>query len=52
MSIDMDIPVVVVNHTVSELAGIRSLAEHLRAAFPSVPVHHIEQSCMYVSVYG
>lgn len=51
LSIDMGVPVVVVNHAVSELAGILSMAEHLRSAFPAVTVHHIEQSCMYSLVY-
>ena len=46
-AIDMDIPIVVVNHMVSEEIGIKSLADNLRQQFPSVPVHHIAQRCMY-----
>lgn len=44
---DMNIPVIVVNHAVSEEAGLMNLAQHLQAQFPSVPVHHIPQRCMY-----
>lgn len=46
-AIDMDIPLLVVHHHVSEEVGIVSLANHLRNAFPSTPVHHIAQQCMY-----
>ena len=46
-AIDMDIPIVVVNHVVSEEIGVESLAENLRQQFPSVPVHHVPQHCMY-----
>ncbi len=47
MAMDLGIPAVVVNHAVSELPGIRLLAEHLAQAFPDVPVHYIEQRCMF-----
>ena len=46
-AIDNDIPVIVVNHAVSEEAGIANLARHLQEAFPETPVHHISQGCMY-----
>lgn len=46
-AIDMDIPIVVVNHPVSEEIGVMSLAENLSQRFPSIPVHHIRQRCMY-----
>ena len=49
-AIDAGIPMIVVNHQVSEEAGMVNLAEHLRAAFPAVPVHHIAQRCMYTLV--
>src|SRR5437660_1230618 len=47
LSIDLDIPVIVVNHAVTELPGIRLLAVTLEEQFPDVPVHHIEQACMF-----
>jgi putative NIF3 family GTP cyclohydrolase 1 type 2 len=50
MAIDLGIPIFVVNHPVSELAGVEALAEHLKAAFPQIPVHHIPQRCMYVTI--
>jgi hypothetical protein len=50
LAIDLDIPIFVVNHPVSELAGVAALAGHLQATFPDVPVHHIPQKCMYVMI--
>ena len=46
-AIDMEIPIIVVNHAVSEAIGIQGLAEQLRRQFPNTPVHHIRQRCMY-----
>ena len=46
-AIDHDVPIIVVNHAVSEEAGLVNLANRLRAQFPDVPVHHIPQRCMY-----
>ena len=46
-AIDMDIPLIVVNHAVTEEAGMANLANHLQSQFPHVPVHHISQGCMY-----
>ena len=47
MAIDMDIPVIVVNHAVSEVHGMERLAERLAEVFPSLQVHPIRQMCMY-----
>ena len=46
-AIDAEIPIIVVNHAVSEEIGVHSLAEQLRRQFPAIPVHHIRQRCMY-----
>ncbi|MCY4538926.1 MAG: Nif3-like dinuclear metal center hexameric protein [Chloroflexi bacterium] len=46
-AIDMDIPIIAVNHMVSEEVGIERLSEQLRRRFPAIPVHHIRQRCMY-----
>ena len=46
-AIDMNIPIIVVNHMVSEEIGVQRLAETLSRQFPTVPVHHIRQRCMY-----
>jgi putative NIF3 family GTP cyclohydrolase 1 type 2 len=46
-AIDTNLPVILVNHPVSEEAGLMSLAHHLQQQFPFVRVHHIPQSCMY-----
>jgi putative NIF3 family GTP cyclohydrolase 1 type 2 len=47
LAIDLAVPLVVVNHPVSEEAGVRRLAEALRARFPQIPVQHISQECMH-----
>jgi putative NIF3 family GTP cyclohydrolase 1 type 2 len=50
LAIDLEIPIFVVNHPVSELAGVESLADHLQTKYPDIPVHHIPQACMYVTI--
>jgi putative NIF3 family GTP cyclohydrolase 1 type 2 len=47
LALDLDIPVVVVNHAVSELPGMESLARHLKQQFPAVPVQYLSQRCMF-----
>ncbi len=47
IAIDMNLPLIVVNHAVSEEVGVENLARYLVATFPSIPVHHIPQRCMY-----
>lgn len=44
---DVGLPVIVVNHATSEEPGMASLAEHLQARFPEVPVHFIPHGCLY-----
>jgi hypothetical protein len=46
-AIDTEIPMIVVNHVVSEEAGMINLAQHLQAKYPHIPVHHIPERCMY-----
>ncbi len=47
LAIDMGIPVIVVNHAVAEIYGMKLLADHLAHKFPDVPVRLIPQSCMF-----
>ncbi|MBW1888049.1 MAG: hypothetical protein JRI52_06835, partial [Deltaproteobacteria bacterium] len=47
LAIDMDFPMIVVNHPCSEEFGMKNLAAHLSKKYPAVPVHHIPQKCMY-----
>lgn len=47
LAIDLDLPLIVVNHAVSEEPGMVSLAKHLRRQFQPLPVHHIPQGCPY-----
>ncbi len=50
MAIDLGVPAIVVNHAVSEIYGMELLAKHLADALPTVPVHVIEQQCMFQTV--
>ena len=47
LAIDAGLPLVVVNHPVSEEAAMATLADTLRDALAPVPVHHLPQRCMY-----
>ena len=47
LAIDMNIPVIIVNHAVTEEAGMILLARHLQERFPDIPIQHIPQRCMY-----
>lgn len=47
VALDLGIPVVVVNHAVSELPGMESLARYLKQQFPTTPVQYLPQRCMF-----
>lgn len=47
LAIDAAVPLVVVHHSVSEEAGMVTLAQELRSALHPLPVHHVPQRCMY-----
>jgi putative NIF3 family GTP cyclohydrolase 1 type 2 len=51
-AIDSGIPIIVVNHPVSEEPGVAALARHLAETFPDISVHHVPQRCMYSLVKG
>jgi ribosomal protein S18 acetylase RimI-like enzyme len=44
---DAGVPLIVVNHAVAELPGIRGLAQHLRERFLDVPVTLVAEACGY-----
>lgn len=50
LAIDMQFPVIIVNHACSEEVGMQRLAEHLSEKFPRIPVHHVAQTCMFRTV--
>ena len=52
LAIDMELPVIVVNHAVAEINGMKLLAGHLREKFPELPVHVVRQSCAFRLVEG
>jgi putative NIF3 family GTP cyclohydrolase 1 type 2 len=47
MLVDLGVPYMIVNHGALEEWGVANLAPYLRQHFPSVPVHHIPQGCVY-----
>ncbi len=49
-ALDADLCAVVVNHAVSEVMGMRSLASVLETRFPRVPVTYCEEGCMFQTV--
>ena len=44
---ELDFPLIIVNHGVSEEWGIRNLARYLGRTFPALEVFHIPQYCAY-----
>lgn len=52
LALDLGIPVVIVNHAVSEVSGMQKLAEHLRQVFPTTRVEYLAQGCMFQTVSG
>ena len=44
---DIGMPYLIVNHGALEEWGVSNLAGYLRDRFPSVPVHHLAQGCIY-----
>jgi putative NIF3 family GTP cyclohydrolase 1 type 2 len=47
LAIDLGLPVIIVNHPVTEENGMKLLAGHLAERFPQIPITHIPQRCMY-----
>jgi putative NIF3 family GTP cyclohydrolase 1 type 2 len=52
LSLELGVPVIVVDHAVSEEPGMVLLARRLKEAFPQLPVHHVPERCMYSVVSG
>jgi len=52
LALDLGVPVIVVDHAVSEEPGMVFLAKKLKETFPQVPVHHIPERCMFTVVSG
>jgi len=50
LAIDLDVPVIIVNHAVAELYGMRLLADYLNDALPAIPVRYITETCAYYTV--
>ncbi len=51
LAIDLELPIIVVNHPVSEEAGVIQLSKTLQKQFPSIPVHHIPQNSNFTLVF-
>ena len=50
-ALDTGIPIIIVNHSLSEEPGMRTLAEYLENVFPDVPVKHIPVGCIFKSIF-
>ncbi len=51
LAIDMNFPVILVNHAITEEPGTVSMAEHLAEKFPQVEFYHIPEKCMYKTIF-
>jgi len=49
-SLDNDVPLIMVNHSVSEEPGMRTLAKYIQNTFSDVPVIEIPVGCIYKTV--
>ncbi len=50
-SMDTGIPLIIVNHSLSEEPGMRTLAQYLEKEFPEIPVFQIPVGCIFQSLY-
>ncbi len=48
---DTGIPLIIVNHSLSEEPGMRSLAKYLKKIFPDIPVLQIPVGCIFKCIY-
>lgn len=48
---DTGIPLIIVNHSLSEEPGMRSLAIYLKKIFPDIPVLQIPVGCIFKCIY-
>ena len=46
-SLDMDVPLILLNHSTSEEPGMRTLAKYIQGVFPEVIVKHVPVGCIY-----
>jgi putative NIF3 family GTP cyclohydrolase 1 type 2 len=49
-SVDLDLPLIVVNHAISELPGMQNLARHLQDLYPSTPVEYLPINYRFTSI--
>jgi len=52
LAIDMDFPMIVVDHACSEEIGMKNLSIHLTEKFPEIAVRRIPQKCMFQIITG
>lgn len=49
-SVDQEIPLLVVNHAISELPGMQALASYLQKKFPATPVKYLPLNYRFTSI--
>lgn len=50
-AIDTGIPLIIVNHSLSEEPGMKSLTKYLKEVYPLIPIVHIPVGCIYQSIF-
>jgi putative NIF3 family GTP cyclohydrolase 1 type 2 len=48
---DTGVPIIIVNHSLSEEPGMRTLVEYLEKNFPEIPILHIPVGCIFKSIF-
>jgi len=49
-ALDMDVPLILVNHSTAEEPGMMSLTRYIQDTFPKVPVVHVPVGCIYKTI--
>lgn len=50
LALDLEIPIIVVNHAISEIPGMKALAEYLKSSFNQIPVEYINTIFPYITI--
>ena len=49
-AVDIDIPLIIVNHATAEKPGMQAMARYLRMVFPDVPIEYLDVAFPYSSI--
>ncbi|MHA1729433.1 MAG: hypothetical protein ACTSWY_11960 [Promethearchaeota archaeon] len=48
---DTGVPIIIVNHALSEEPGMITLTQYLKDKFPKIPITHIPVGCLFKSIF-